>query len=314
MPYGGNLHIPAVLNNVAAEYRNINYIADAITSVPVLKEADLYYTFNRDWQINSPLRANGAPANHVQWGVSTSSYALEEWALQGTVTERERANSDTINLDMQTTQFLTDKLLLYKEYNTARLLFTTGTWAGNLTAVSTTSWRYNTTTVSPVQDLISGTSYIQQNAGVNPNTLILGLRTYQLLRVHVDITNRIQYVERALAGTDLLASMFDLPAGRVFVGSAVYDSGIAGQFGMAVSSITAIWGANALLTYVAPSPGMKVLSSCYNFVKSGYNGSSFKVEKWSDNEVSGDQIRVSTFQGVAPVATAASYYFASEGL
>lgn len=299
MAYGGNLHISKTLSNVAVEYKNNAYIAtEALGIVPVQKESDLYYTFVRDFRIPEARRANGAVANQVTWGVSTSSYVLQEYALADVVTDRDRQNSDSINIDMQTTENLMDKILLNLEQQAAQLLFTTGTWGGNATLNSATAWRVNTTGSTPVQNILSGTSYIVTNSGRKPNTLILGYATFDALRLNTDITNRIQYVERAIANKEVMSSLFDVDT--IHVGSAVADTGAAGVN----ESLGYLWGPDALLCYLEKSPGMKKLSAAYMF-RSG----DVRTKKWRKEEVAGDMLEVSCLGRAYAVATACAYFF-----
>lgn len=299
MAYGGNLHISKTLSNVAVEYKNNAYIAqEALGAVSVNKESDLYYTFVRDFAIPEARRANGAVSNQITWGVSTSSYVLQEYALHDVVTDRDRANSDTINIDMQTTEVLMDKIMANVEQQAANLLFTTGTWGGNATLVSATAWRVNTTGSTPVQNILSGTAYIVQNSGRKPNSLILGYQTFDALRLNTDITNRIQYVERAIANKEVMASLFDVD--NIYVGSAVKDSGAPG----ATESLGFIWGPDALLCYLEKSPGIKKLSAAYMF-RTG----DVKTKKWRKEEIGGDVIEVSMMARTYAVATACGYFF-----
>lgn len=304
MAYGGNLHVSKVLSNVAVEYKNNAYIADEILgAVPVQKENDLYYTFVRDFRVPEARRANRAAANMITWGVSTSSYTLQEYALSDLISERDRQGSDSINLDMQTTEFLMDKIMLHYEVDTQKLLFTTGSWSGNATLVSTTSWRVNTTGSTPVQNMLSATSYIVTNSGRRPNTLVLGYVTFDALKLNTDITNRIQYVERAFATKEVLASVFDV--GTIYVGESVSDTGVAPL----TESLGYVWGPDALLAYFESSPGMKKLSAAYTFQMQDV-----KTKKWREEKLNGDMIEVSCMKTPRLVATNCAYFFKSAAI
>ena len=299
MPSGGNLHISKTLSNVAVEYKNNAYIAqEALGTVSVQKESDLYYTFNRDFRIPEARRADGAASNQITWGVSTSSYVLQRYSLSDVVTDRSRDNSDTINLDMQTTEFLMDKILLNIEAATADLLFTTGTWGLNATLNSATAWRSPTTTSVPVQNILSGTSAIVSNSGRRPNTLILGYTSYDALKLNSDITGRIQYVERAIANKEVMASLFDIQT--IHVGEAVRDTGTPGVS----ENLGYIWGPDALLCYLEKSPGMRKLSAAYMFQKSDV-----ATKKWRDEKVEGDYIEVNAMMRPYAVATSCAFFF-----
>jgi hypothetical protein len=305
MAYGGNLHINKALTNLSIQYKNADYIAQAICrDIPVLKESDSYYVYVRDFRTPETRRANGAPANMVTWGVSLGSYSCEEHALADIVTDRSRRNSDTIQLDADTTEFLTDKILQAFEKDVADLYFTTGTWSNYAALDTASSWYKNTTTSAPIQNVLSGTSKIIMSSGKRPNTLILGLAGFDALKENSNVYGRIQYVERAIMTESLLAAVFDIE--NVFVGRAVRD---AGEEGVA-ESITAIWGNHALLAFFDPNPGIKKVTAAGNF-RVNEGGNPYKVKKWREEKVGGDYIEVSTIYKPAAIATSCAYYFSS---
>jgi len=305
MAYGGNLHINKALTNLSVQYKNADLIASQVCKdVPVMKESDLYYVYVRDFRIPSSLRGNKAPANMVTWGVSTSSYSLDEHALADIVTDRDRKNSDTIQLDADTTEFLTDKILLGYERDVADLFFTTGTWSNNVSLDTASSWKYNTTTSAPIQNVLSGTTRIIKSSGVRPNTLILGQDAFDCLKENTNVYSRIQYVERAIMTEQLLAAVFDIE--NVFVGRAIKD---VGEEGVA-ESISSIWGGHALLAFFNNNPGIKKVTAACNF-RANDAGTPVKVKKWREEKLSGDQIEVSTMYKPAAIATSCAYYFSS---
>ena len=306
MAYGGSLHVSRPLTNISVQYKNSDYIAGLVCKdVSVAKESDQYYVYVRDFRVPETKRADKTTAKMVTWGVSTSSYSLEEHALADIVTDRQRRNADSpLQLDADTTEFLTDKIMLSFEKDVADLFFTTGTWANNTSLDTASSWKYNTSTSAPIQNVCSGTTRIIKSSGVKPNTLILGIDAFDGLKNNANVYGRIQYVERAIMTEDLLAAVMDVD--KVYVGRAVYDAGSEGI----AESITAVWGNNALLAYFAPSPGIKKVTAACNFRQSE-GGAPYKVKKWRREELSGDEVEVSTMYKPAAIATACAYYFSS---
>ena len=92
MSYGGNQHVNKYLSNLSVAYMNADYIADQIFKgdVMVSSESDQWVTYNIERRIESTLRANKAPANAATWGISYTSYSLEEHALKDIITDRDR--------------------------------------------------------------------------------------------------------------------------------------------------------------------------------------------------------------------------------
>ena len=304
MAFGGNLHINKALTNISVKYKNNEYIASKVLKdVPVKKESDLYYVHVRDFRLPDTLRANKAPSNQVTWGVSTSSYVLNEHALSDVITDRDRRNADSpISPDIEATELLTDKIQLRFEKEIADLLFTTGSWSNNMTGSTATSWKYNTTTSAPIQNVLSATGLIIKNSGTKPNTLVLGWDTFEALKENTNVYDRIKYVERAIVTEDLLAALFDVD--KVYVGKAIYDAGAEGVG----ESIISLWGGNALLAYFNPKVSLRAVTAALN-LRISEAGNPYKVKKWREEKISGDVIEVSTMFAPKAVATSCAYYF-----
>jgi hypothetical protein len=98
------------------------------------------------------------------------------------------------------------------------------------------------------------------------NTLVLGYETFRQLKNHPDLVDRIKYTSSQTITTDMLAAMFDIP--RVMVAKAVKatnNEGASEAYGFA-------YGKGALLTHVAPQPGLLTPSAGYQFSWTGVSG------------------------------------------
>ena len=127
MPVQGPIHVDRPLTNISIAYKSEGLISDQLFSVvPVLKESDTYFVFDKAHALRNPqtLRANGAEANEDQLVLSTAAYTLEEHALKEIITDRDRENQDPgVNLEVSTVEDLTDKVLRQKERDAATLMF-----------------------------------------------------------------------------------------------------------------------------------------------------------------------------------------------
>ena len=119
------------------------------------------------------------------------------------------------------------------------------------------------------------------------NTLVLGYETFKSLKNHPDLVDRIKYTSSQTITTDMIAAMFDIP--RVMVAKAVKATnkeGITDAYGFA-------YGKGALLTHVAPQPGLMTPSAGYTFAWTGVSGglgatigtSSFRMESIKSDRV-----------------------------
>jgi hypothetical protein len=300
----GSIRINKALTNLSVLYKNENYIADkAIPQVPVNKESDLYWIYNSDFRLEDSSRANGSSANMVTSGHSTSSYVAKEHALKDCITDTDRRNAEApLSLDRDSVEYLTDKILMRREHECAKLLFTTTNWSNNKTIATATSWAYNTTTSNPILDVISATSVIILNSGKMANTLIMGLDGYNVVRENQNVYGRIQYVERAIVTPEILASLFDLQ--KVHIGKTSYttiDEGID-------ASLSTVWGADAWLGYQENRSTLRGAGAakCFNV---SAKGSPYRVKKWRDEDVEGDYIEVQTKFQYKAVATLSAFLF-----
>jgi hypothetical protein len=305
----GSTRLNAVLSNLAVQYKNSEYISSqCLPSIPVTKESDYYWIWANDFRIPETVRANGARANMITVAYSTSAYQVSEHALKDVVTDRDRVNADPpINLEVDTTENLVDKILQRVDYETMKLFFTTTNWGGNATLVSTTSWKGHTTTASPSQHVLSAAAYVRQNSGKVLNTMVIGSAVFDALKENQNIWERIKYSERAIVTKDLLAAYFDI--GSIHIGGAIYDTTKEGE----TASISDLWGSDCFLAYMEPSPGIKKASAAYNF-RVAWKGNPYRVKKWREEDIEGDYIEVQTMCAPRAVATACAYLYKAVAL
>jgi hypothetical protein len=300
----GSLRVNKPLTNISVRYSNEEYIAgELLKNVPVKNESDIYYVYNNDFRLEQTNRANKSPANMVTWDVSTSTYSLTEHALKDVITKRDRNNVDNpLQLDRDTTEYLTDKILMRTEFDAHKLLFTTTSFSQNATLGTATSWAFNTTTSNPVGAVLSATTRILTQGGGKATHLGTSKAVYDELRENDNLFERIKYVERAILTPDILASLFDLE--KVVVGSASYNSSKEGQ----ASSITAIWGNDAIIARIDKSPRLKT-KTAFATLRQTQFGNPMRVKKWHEEDVDGDYIEVQTMYQHKLIATISAYLF-----
>lgn len=296
-----------VLSNLSVNYTNNEFIASKfMKDIFVVKDTDRYIVYNPDFKLPDDERHNGSPANMIEWSASYSTYSVFEHALKDVITDTDYDNADeAFNLDADTTEFLTDQILLKHEYKAQQLLFTSGTFSNNVSLNTASSWNYNATTTSaPIQNVLSGTTKIIQSSGKRPNTLVIGRDVFNVLKENNNVYNRIQYVERAIITEDLLSAVFDID--NVYVGDAIYNTNKEGE----TASLTAIWSEHALLAYFDPNPGRKKVTAAATF-RVRKKGTPNRVKKWRDEDIEGNYIEVQTKYQHQAIATSCAYLFKS---
>jgi hypothetical protein len=296
------IHRDRALENVSLQYKPQGMIADLVAPrVPVKRESDFYYVYSRDTMtIPSTRRAMRSESNQANWNMSTSTYNLEEHALHDYVSDRERDNADSpISVDVDTTEILTQKLMLRREKDLASVVQTTANWGTNIdaSATATIAWSSNTTTTNPITLIDSLSSVILQNSGVRPNRLILTDPQFNAAKEHVSIVDRIKYTSADSVTPEMLAKLFRLD--QILVATAIENTAKEGI----ADSMAFIWTDAAFLYYVPDAPALKQASALYTFWKDAVTAP-WKVERWREGKRTSDAIQVSGMYQHKPVATA----------
>ena len=304
----GTMRISKPLTNVSVQYRNTEAIFPKfLPQIPVTADSDDYWIYTRDFKLPETVRANKSAANQVTWGASTASYSAVEHALKDAISENDEDNADDVfQLQVDTTEFLTDKIIMRQEYEVAKLLFTTTTFSNNASLATATSWLGNTTSSenAPIQNVLSATTLIMRQSGVKANTGVFAVDSFNALKENTVIHERIKYVERSIVTSDLLASLFDLQA--VHVGEMARDPV---QEGL-TTSLTTVWEAgNALIAYFS-KPSRKTRSAAVGF-RVMKKGNPARVKRWYDDEIEATWIEVQAKFVPRAVATLSGYLFSS---
>lgn len=272
MPEVNNVHTDAILSNISVMYRNAQFVGlQMLPVVPVKKESDKYYIYNSKadrFRIPDTLRAPKTESKTVDWKVTTGTYQCEEHALNDLIDDREKANADKpLNLAVDTTEFLTDLILLAQEKRIADYL-SSETYMTNYTTLSGTDQWSDYSNSDPVGDIETGKETIHGKIFQFPNTLLLGQQVYNKLKHHPDVIDRFKYVKKGIITPDMLADLFEVE--RVIVGASGYNTAKEGQ----TASYSYLWGKVAILAYVEKKPGIKKPSLGYTF-----QSRKFKVRK-----------------------------------
>lgn len=298
MPYFNTVHVNQPLTNVSVRYTWSEGIADMVfPEVPVMKESDVYYVYSRDsLRLDTTIRANRAESNEVGFDYSTSTYTLEEHALKGVVSDRDRANADgPLNLDVDLTEDLTQRILIRREFDVAQLCFTTTTWGNNATVASASAW--DTSTSNPMVDVMSATTSILRNGFVRPNRAVMGNEPFSRLKVNSATTDRIKYTSRDIITEEIMASLFDLD--RVLVGRSARVTSAEG----AAETTGFIWGSDCLVYFAPGAPALRTPAAGYILTVGGR----FRTKRWREEKIGGDYIEVSSMFLPRAVATSAAY-------
>jgi hypothetical protein len=265
--------------------------------VPVKKQSDLYRTYNRNWIIPETERAIGGLANEHVFDVGTSSYSLEKHALKSYVPDTAAENYDITDLRADITTDLVEKIMMRKEAACAAL-FTTTSWSLQASLAGDELW--TTASGRPIEIFDTATSVIVSNSGVRPNFAIIPLSSYNLVKNHTTIVDRVKYTSRELSPAIIGAL---LGVNELLTPDMYYDSGLYNA-SAASGAVASLWKEDfAFVGYKAPAAGMMALSSGYMFQRAKP-----LVRRWREEEREADAIEVDCEFQFKVVASLTGYY------
>lgn len=283
MPTNRQVHVDAVLTNISIAFmqKRSNFISNRVfPNVPVAKQSDRYYTFDRgDFNRDeAQVRAPGAESAGSGFTIdNTPTYFCPVYAFHKDIAWQTMDNADAVlNLTSAATEYVMQKMMIRKEIDWVTKYFTGGIWTNDYDGVAsgpsgsqTIKWS-DATSGDPIGDVSSGKATIAESTGFEPNKLVLGRRVYEALKNHPDIIDRVKYSggvgnsNPARVNAQSLAALFEVD--EVVVSNAIKNTAADG----ASNSHSFIAGKAALLCYAAPAPSLMAPSAGYTFSWSGY--------------------------------------------
>lgn len=272
-----------VLSSVSVAYKNQSYISEMLFPVfPVSKQTGKYYRYDKSaFRRAKSLRAAGSKANEVEFGLTTDSFSCNDHALKEKIPFEviEQAES-ALNPESDSTENVTEMLLLDKEVALATSMADTGVITQNVTLAGTDQWSdYDNS--DPFNDIRTAINTVQAAIGRRPNTLVFGQSTFNTLIDHPDIVDRIKYSMAGAVTAELLARLFDVA--QVLIGSATQDNAKEGQ----TASMGYVWGKHAWACYIEPKQGLKKITLGFTF-----SYKTREVVKWDDADEESRYVRV----------------------
>lgn len=298
-------------------YRPTGFVADQLFPVlPVKKRSDLYYVWDKGQRFRlersdgrNTMRADGARSKQVNFGFTTANYSAEEWALSTFVTDEERDNQDQpLQLEVSKVQGTQDLLLLDYELRVANLVTTTGNYdSTNFTTLAGTSQWNNASFASQTngnvsvikQNLDDGKEAIRKaTGGLDPNVIVVPAAVERVMARDLGFADLLKHNSAhpdLLTNGDLPPTIFGM---RVLRPRAVYTSTVEGE----TETYTDVWGKNVIMAYVAPNPGLNIISFGYSF-----RSRPWQVKTWREEAESKTMYEPSMVQDEKLTAKGAGY-------
>lgn len=303
-PTTRQVHIDGPLTAISVAYSNTEYIAEQVfPNVPVVKQSDLYFIYTKaDWfRNNVARRAPGTRAQRADYGITTSNYLCEVYALAKGVPDETVRNADSpLQPLAEATQWLTDQIMLNKEIQVANIAFGNSQWSSSVTP--STLWDVDTS--DPIGDVSLGANTVRRAIGRFPNVGVIGGGLWRHVKKHPDLINRVVGAagpnSPALLTRAAIGALFELE--NILVGNAVQETGPEGG----TSSPSDIWGLHMAILYRTPTPGLRIPNAGYTFTWAGR-----EVNRYREDQEKQDVVEVGEAFDVKLVASDAGYLIKS---
>ncbi len=300
------LHYDTILTNVSVKYQAPGLIADRIFPiVPVRKESDLWPVYDLgQFLVVDDTRQDGDTAKQVGWGWKLEYYVTEQHSTRMLITPRQRENVDApIDLEVDTTEFLTRVMMLNHEREAARTIQDP---ANNVAAVNLANAWSNYLTASPKEAIMEASNAIFRASGLRPNTIVIPSTIVRRMLLIEEIKEERKYTND-LTQSGLPNPLWGLEVlEAAAVGFADYQP--QGVINLdptnpnAVPNLSEIWGNNVWIGYV-DKPGLRKLAYGATFVPRQRN-----VRRYIDPERdNGTWIEVDWIYGIKVIARVCGY-------
>lgn len=289
-----SVHINVPLSNLARGYTPPLMVAERVfVPVPVLKESDRYYQFNKEeLQANNEntLRANGALASEFTWDVSDTSYLAHEYAKRQLITDRVVRNADPpIQPSMTTTRKLKDLLMLGQEKRIQAIAQSAAIITNNVAA----SIKWDQSTAIIEEEVDTAKEQILLNAGVSPNAMLLSFQAANAVKRWLKAQAQTTYSEW-LTKNMLPPVLWGL---ETIIGEAVENTANP----TAAETLAFVWNDNVLIFFKQSAPTLNDRSLGYILRARDWQVKTYREEardgNWHQCSVIQDEVTIDANSG-----------------
>lgn len=303
--------IDQALTNLVMGYGSNQLIADQICPrISVAKDSDKFYVWEENGIGTAGLemrRSDRAKAAEVGIGVTQDNYSVVQYALRDFMPDGVLKNADSIlNFKENSAKNLIDLMDLYREQQLASVVFSASTYASGLKTTLATNDRWSQLTDSasdPQADIIAAKQAVLKAARVVPNTLIIGIEGFDMLRQHAKVKESVKYVA-ATGDMDVTKQVIAryLGVDNIVVGQTVQNTAKEGQ----APTNTFVWGTHAALIHVPRNAVMNQPAFMYEFRPSHTPRT---VSTYTENGLNGEWIEVNEKRVFKVTFQKAGYFF-----
>ena len=319
-PNRSQIHIDRPLTDVSIAYTQdvSNFVNEKVFPViNVGKQSDKYFTYDKGdaLRVHTDVRNAGSESAGAGFDLNTENFFCDTFALHTEIADEDRDNADDpLDLDTDSTEFLTHDILMKKEMDFFAKYFKAGVWENDFTGVGATPGageflQWDLTGSEPVADVKAWVRAINASTGASRKnmTLTISPDVWDVLAEHADIIDRIKHTETGILTEDIVAQVMGIK--QILVAEGVVNSAAKGQTEAVDYMATP---KSALLTYAPAKAGKKRPSAGYTFKWRNYNkGDSIAVRKFYIEVRESDRIEVKCAYDQKVVATDCGLFAAS---
>lgn len=317
-----SLIIPVGLQNLSIRYKPENLIGEEIfpiVPVPSLDIKILKYTKASYFRVEKEdmYRAPGTSRKRINYEHATTTANPRQISREIAVPDEfvDLASMPAqlpFNPQIDAVERLKTEVDLFKEILLSNVIFGT-TWLDGAAGGADVqgAWGLTTTSNTFIKDIYDAKAAFVASHGYEPNRLMIDYSTYVAQQNNPNVMDKIKYTQRAIATTDLLASLLQLD--KVIVGQVPYLGANVNSGDTVDSSITLskVWNpsgkGNAFLYRYAP-PGLRTVAAGFQY-RCPYMGSLSLLRGYRDEPISSTVYQLTENVDIAGVALDMGYAF-----
>lgn len=243
--------VDPILSEHARGYRRPGNVAHALFPLaPVSSYGGRVIEFGKEgFRLYNSRRAPGANFKRLEFGYEGKPYAIIPGGLEAKVPKERMKEAEvvpSINLASRSINLVLGALQLEHEYESAQLARNASLYDADHKLALVGADRWTSDTSDPSKDISTGMESIGDTIGVEGNTVVLARKSFNSLKFHPKIIERMKYTGRDALTVDLLQALWNVD--NVVVGGAKVATGQADTLGD-------IWGTDVVIAYVAQGTG-----------------------------------------------------------
>lgn len=257
-------HVDQPLSNLSVAYKNANFVADRIfPQISVNKKSNTYFIKRKQdaFQLVSPLTDHNSAVRELKFQYTSGSYDCLDYALMDFVSDDIILNADApLQPLVDTTENLTDALLLARERALATKLFSTSQFTGSQLTDLSAGTKWTNAASEPLTQILNG---VDSMIGIDgPFCILFGNDAWRSFRTHPDVLATFQLsIGGAFATEQMVKEHFGFE--DVIIAGASYNTANEGQ----TASYARVWSDSVLIfkRNNNASIGTTALGNCLRF-------------------------------------------------